>query len=236
MNLFYMILAGGVGKRMGSPELPKQFLKVGGEPILVRTLRTFAEFGSFQQGVICCPVDWIEYTKSLLGEYGLQNESISVIAGGKNRSLSVRNGCRYLIENFRTTAEDIVLTHDAVRPFCDVRILKDNIVVAEEFGAANTVMPIYDSVIRSSTGDTLGETMDRRELYRVQTPQTFRLNQLSDIMASLSPEELERYTDVASVYFDRGFDVRLVRGDDRNLKITTPFDMAVADAILKSQP
>ena len=97
-------------------------------------------------------------------------------------------------------------------------------------------MPIYDSVIRSSNGDTLTDTMNRRELYRVQTPQTFRLNQLAEIMASLTPEELESYTDVASVYFDRGFAVRLVRGDDRNLKITTPFDMAVADAILKSRP
>ncbi len=231
-----MILAGGVGARMHSPELPKQYLKIGGEPILIRTVRNFEDFGLFQAGVICCPVDWIEYTKAMLCEYGINTDNVYVISGGKNRSSSVKNGCRFLTEKFNVTDDDIVLTHDAVRPFFDSRIIKENIETCELYGAANTVMPVYDSVIRTSTGDFLTEHLPRRELYRVQTPQTFTLKNLNVVMNSLTDIELETYTDLASVYFDRGFRVKLVKGSDYNIKITTPFDLAVAETIVKNTP
>lgn len=236
MNLYYMILAGGIGSRMKSPELPKQYIKVCNEPIIVRTVRNFEDFGTFRGGVICCPVEWIEYTKALLLEYGITSDSVSVIPGGKNRNNSVKNGCRFLNEKFNVGEKDIVLTHDAVRPFIDSRIIKDNINAASEYGAANTVMPVYDSIIRSSTGDFFNEHLKRSELFRVQTPQSFRLSELSNLMNSLSETELEGYTDVASIFADRGYRVKLVEGDDSNIKITTPFDLAVADTIVKNRP
>ena len=231
-----MILAGGVGSRMKSPELPKQFLKVGNEPILVKTVRNFTDFGSFRAGVICCPVDWIEYTKAMLLEYGFSQNEIYVIPGGKNRNSSVQNGCKFLIDKYNVTDDDIVLTHDAVRPFINSTIIKDNISATKEFGAANTVMPVSDSVIRTSTGDFLTEHLPRKELYRVQTPQTFHLKELENVINSLSDSELETYTDVASVFSDRGFRVRLVEGSDNNIKLTTPFDMAVAQTIVSNLP
>lgn len=231
-----MILAGGVGSRMNSPELPKQFLKVDNEPILIKTVRNFTDFGSFRAGVICCPVDWVEYTKALLFEYGFSQNEIFVVPGGKNRNSSVQNGCRFLIEKYNVTDNDIVLTHDAVRPFINSTIIKDNISAAGEFGAANTVMPVYDSVIRTSTGDFLTEHLPRKELYRVQTPQTFHLKELENVINSLSDSELEMYTDVASVFSDRGFRVRLVEGSDYNIKLTTPFDLAVAETIISNLP
>ena len=166
---------------MKSPELPKQFLKVGNEPILVKTVRNFTDFGSFRAGVICCPVDWIEYTKAMLLEYGFSQNEIYVIPGGKNRNSSVQNGCKFLIDKYNVTDDDIVLTHDAVRPFINSTIIKDNISATKEFGAANTVMPVYDSVIRTSTGDFLTEHLPRKELYRVQTPQTFHLKELENV-------------------------------------------------------
>lgn len=231
-----MILAGGIGSRMQSPELPKQFLKIDNEPIIIKTVRNFVDFGSFRAGVICCPVDWIEYTKALLLEYGISTETVCVVPGGKNRNSSVQNGCRYLSKNFNVGNDDIILTHDAVRPFINVRVIKDNISAVEEFGATNTVMPVYDSIIRTSTGDFLSEHLPRKELYRVQTPQSFRLKELENVINSLSEEELETYTDVASIFVDRGFRVKLVEGLDNNIKITTPFDMAVAETIISNLP
>lgn len=231
-----MILAGGVGSRMNSPELPKQFLKVGDEPILVRTLRNFEDFGSFRAGVICCPVDWIEYTKATLYEHGVSTDNIFVIPGGKNRNNSVKNGCRFLSEEFSISGDDIILTHDAVRPFIDSRIIKDNVEAVQEFGACNTVMPVYDSVIRSSTGEFFTEHLRRKELYRVQTPQSFRLSELNNLINSLSDSEMEEYTDLASIFADRGYRVKLVEGLDTNIKITTPFDMAVAQTIISNSP
>ena len=230
--LYYMIMAGGIGSRMNSPELPKQFLKVADEPIIVRTIRNFEEFGSFTAGVVCCPIDWIEYTKAMLLEYGISSDSISVISGGKNRNCSVKNGCKFLSRKYNTTKDDVIITHDAVRPFINSRIIKDNISAVNEFGAANTVMPIYDSIIRSEDGVFLKENVKRDDIFRVQTPQSFKFKELESIINSLSDEELERYTDVASIFYDKGYDVKLVKGSDNNIKITTPFDLAVASAIV----
>ncbi len=231
-----MILAGGIGSRMQSPELPKQYLKIGNEPIIIKTVRNFIDFGSFRAGVICCPVDWIEYTKALLLEYGISTDTVFVVPGGKNRNSSVQNGCCFLTKNFNIADDDVILTHDAVRPFIDSRIIKDNVSAVQEFGAANTVMPVYDSIIRTATGDYLSEHLPRKELYRVQTPQSFRLNELRNVINSLSEEDLENYTDVASIFADRGFRVKLVEGLDSNIKITTPFDMAVAESIIANLP
>ena len=231
-----MILAGGIGSRMQSPELPKQFLKIENEPIIIRTVRNFIDFGSFRAGVICCPVDWIEYTKALLLEYNIPTDTVFVVPGGKNRNSSVQNGCRYLTKNYTINDDDVILTHDAVRPFINSRIIKDNIGAVNEYGAANTVMPVYDSIIRTATGDFLSEHLPRKELYRVQTPQSFRLKELENVINSLSDEELETYTDVASIFADRGFRVKLVEGLDNNIKITTPFDMAVAESIVTNSP
>lgn len=236
MNLYYMILAGGVGSRMNSPELPKQFLKIADEPILIKTIRNFEDFGSFRAGVICCPVDWIEYTKATLLEYGISLDNVSVIPGGNNRNNSVKNGCRYFAEQFNIYDDDIILTHDAVRPFIDSRVIKDNIEAVKIHGACNTVMPVFDSVIRSSTGEWLTEHISRKELFRVQTPQSFRLNELNGLINSLSEQELEEYTDVASIFADRGYRVKLVEGLDCNIKITTPFDMAVAQTVANNKP
>ncbi len=231
-----MILAGGIGSRMHSPELPKQYLKIDNEPIIIKTVRNFIDFGSFRAGVICCPVDWIEYTKALLLEYGIPSDTVFVVPGGKNRNSSVQNGCRFLMESYSIAEDDIVLTHDAVRPFIDSRVIKDNINATKEFGAANTVMPVFDSIIRTTTGEFFSEHLPRKELYRVQTPQSFKLKELENVINSLSEEELEEYTDVASIFADRGFRVRLVEGLDNNIKITTPFDMAVAETIISNLP
>ncbi len=236
MNLYYMILAGGVGSRMNSPELPKQFLKVKDVPILVRTVRNFEDFGSFRAGVICCPVDWVEYTKATLLEYGISLDHINVIPGGKNRNSSVKNGCKFLTTTYNVTDSDVVLTHDAVRPFFDARVIKDNIEAVKEYGACNTVMPVVDSILRSGTGEFFTEHLKRAELYRVQTPQSFRLAELDNLINSLSEGELEEYTDVASIFADRGYRIKLVEGLDSNIKITTPFDLAVAEAVVDNLP
>ena len=230
--LYYMIMAGGIGSRMNSPELPKQYLKIDDEPIIVKTIRNFEDFGSFAAGVVCCPIDWIEYTKAMLLENGISSDSITVISGGKNRNCSVKNGCRFLSENYNITENDVILTHDAVRPFINSRIIKENISAVNEFGAANTVMPVYDSIIRSTDSEYLHECVKRDDIYRVQTPQSFRLKELETVINSLTDDELANYTDVASIFHNKGYNVRLVKGSDNNIKITTPFDLAVAQAII----
>ena len=92
------------------------------------------------------------------------------------------------------------MTHDAVRPFINSRIIKENVSAVNEFGAANTVMPVYDSIIRSTDSEYLNECVKRDDIYRVQTPQSFRLKELEFVINSLTDEELASYTDVASIF------------------------------------
>ena len=231
-----MIMAGGIGSRMNSPELPKQFIKIDNEPIIIKTIRNFTDFGTFEAGIVCCPVDWLEYMKSLLFEYKLSSENIFVIPGGANRNSSVKNGCRFLTEHYKITDDDIVLTHDAVRPFINSRIIKENIASVKEYGSANTVMPVYDSIISSADKEFVFENVPRNNIYRVQTPQSFKVNQLNTVINSLTDDELEKYTDVASIFLERGFKVKLVKGEDSNIKITTPFDLAVAQTVATNKP
>lgn len=231
-----MIMAGGTGSRMNSPELPKQFIKIDNEPIIIKTIKNFTDFGSFEAGIICCPVDWIEYMKSLLYEYKLSSENIFVIPGGQNRNSSVKNGCRFITEKYNITDDDIVLTHDAVRPFINPRIIKENINTVKEYGSANTVVPVYDSVLSSADGEFIYRNVPRANLYRVQTPQSFKVNDLNTVINSLTDDEFEKYTDIASIFLDRGFKVKLVKGEDYNIKITTPFDLAVAEAVVNNKP
>ena len=181
-------------------------------------------------------MDWVEYTKATLYEFGCSTDNIFVIPGGKNRNNSVKNGCRFLSEQFNISEDDIILTHDAVRPFINSKDIRNNIDAVSEFGACNTVMPVYDSVIRSSTGEFFTEHLRRSELYRVQTPQSFKLNELNNLINSLSDREMEEYTDLASIFADRGYRVKLVEGLDTNIKITTPFDLAVAQTIISNIP
>ena len=143
---------------------------------------------------------------------------------------SVRTTPSFL--NFSITDDDIVLTHDAVRPFINSRIIKENVSAVKEFGAANTVMPVYDSIIRSTDGEYLSECVKRDDIFRVQTPQSFKLKELEFVINSLTDDELANYTDVASIFYNKGYNVRLVKGSDNNIKITTPFDLAVAQAII----
>ena len=93
-------------------------------------------------------------------------------------------------------------------------------------------MPVYDSIIRSTDSEYLNECVKRDDIYRVQTPQSFRLKELEFVINSLTDEELASYTDVASIFHNKGYNVRLVKGSDNNIKITTPFDLAVAQAII----
>jgi 2-C-methyl-D-erythritol 4-phosphate cytidylyltransferase len=104
----------------------KVFYKIDNEPIIIKTVKNFIDFGSFRAGVICCPVDWIEYTKALLLEYGISTDTVYVVPGGKNRNSSVQNGCCFLTQNFNISDDDIILTHDAVRPFINSRIIKED--------------------------------------------------------------------------------------------------------------
>lgn len=233
--IYAEILAGGKGTRMGNTEMPKQFLKIGEKPIIIHTLETFLLNTRFSKIVITTPKQWIQHTNDLINKYIPKKlaEKIAICAGGSDRNESIMNGIKYIEGNFGITEEDVIITHDAVRPFLTHRIIEENIDAALEFGACDTVVPAFDTIVESVDGDIISDIPRRDFMYQGQTPQSFNIKKLVDLYDSLSSDEKTILTDAAKIFVVKGKHVKLVQGEVFNMKITTPYDLKLANALVR---
>ena len=226
--VYAAVLAGGSGLRMGG-NMPKQFLSVADRPIIIRSIDAFLESGSVDRIFVAVSADFLDYTKELIAQY-IGNAAITVVVGGKNRNETLLNVLRS-IENI--SDDDVILTHDAVRPFIDKRIIDENIAAAMEYGACNTVVPAVDTILRSADGKFIESVPVRSEIFHAQTPQSFGVKKLLSLYENLSEDETEKFTDSCSVFLAAGERVFLVTGDRNNIKLTYPEDMERAENIIK---
>jgi 2-C-methyl-D-erythritol 4-phosphate cytidylyltransferase len=231
--IYSAIVAGGKGSRMKS-DIPKQFLNVGGKPIIVRTIERFFECDRIDKIYVGVHGDWLEQLGEMCMEYGLGTQRVRLITGGSDRTETVFRIISAIIAENGITDDDIILTHDGVRPFVSDEIISRNILAMESCDGVTTALPSTDTLLHSADGRVVDSVPERIYLYRAQTPQTFRLKKLFDAYNSLSNEQKSRLTDTASVFAAAGLPVELTGGSDTNIKITTPFDMELATLILKS--
>lgn len=233
--IYGAVLAGGVGKRMGNAEKPKQFMMIGGKPIIVHTVEKFAVCSEFEKVIVLTPAKWIEHTRNILAKNIPDMSRIVVIAGGDTRNETLMNAIRFIDEEGNLDDDTIIVTHDAVRPFVTYRILKDNIEAAQRVGACDTAFPATDTIVRSEDGRLISEIPDRSQLYQGQTPQSFKAKKLRALYESLTDAEKDILTDAAKIFVMKGEEVEIVRGESFNLKITYPYDIKVAETILKGE-
>ncbi len=226
------ILAGGRGERMGNTERPKQFLPIGGRPILVHTVERFLLAPGIDRILVAVPERWRAYTEALLKQHLPQAKAL-VVAGGRDRNDSLLRVCGYIEEAFGLHEEDILVSHDAVRPFVSERIIEENIRFAQEAGAANTMLPAIDT-IATGEGAYLDTIPPRDRMYQVQTPQSFLIRPFVRVCRSLTEQEAKTLTDASKIYRLKGLPVKIVLGEQCNFKITTPYDLAVADFLCRT--
>ncbi len=231
--IYAEILAGGIGRRMGNSDIPKQFLMLGTKPIIIHTLEQFLLVPEIAKVLVGCPKDWMGYMSDLVLKYIGTNEKIVIIEGGKDRNGTIMNGCHYIEENFGIGKKDILITHDAVRPFVDYRILTDNIKAAQKYDAVDTIIPATDTIVESLDGKVLSSVPIREYLYQGQTPQTFNIKELVEIYNSLTEDEKKILTDACKMFVIKNKKVGFVRGAEYNLKVTTMHDLKLANAILE---
>ncbi len=229
------ILAGGKGTRMGNTEMPKQFLSLGTKPIFIHTVEQFLLNSEVDKIIVCCSKEWMSYAKDIIQKYILNNEKIIVVEGGTNRNETIMAGCRYIEENYGIKEDDIIITHDAVRPFVTQRIITDNIEAARKYGAVDTVISATDTIVASKDGKMISEIPIRSEMYQGQTPQSFNMKKLVETYNSLTEEEKEILTDACKMFVMKNHNVKLVEGEVYNLKITTLHDLKMANTILKER-
>ena len=221
---YVIIVAGGKGLRMGS-DIPKQFLPIGGKPVLMRTLERFREYSAELQIILVLPETQQDYWKGLCKEYHFQVEYL-LANGGQTRFHSVQNGLALIPDD----AEGVVGVHDGVRPFPSVEVIRNCYETARTAKAVIPVIPVVETV-RHLEGDS-SVTVPRGDYRLVQTPQTFDIQLLK--AANRQPYN-DGFTDDASVVESYGHAITLVEGNRENIKITTPYDIVVAEAIITSE-
>ena len=218
---YIIIVAGGKGLRMGS-DIPKQFLPIGGKPVLMRTLERFRDYSVDLQIILVLPKAQQDYWQKLCQDYAFDIGYL-LADGGETRFHSVQNGLSLIPDD----AEGVVGVHDGVRPFPSIDVIRNCYETARTAKAVIPVIPVVETV-RHLQGNT-SETVPRNDYRLVQTPQTFDIQLLK--AANKQPYN-DSFTDDASVVEAFGFDITLVEGNRENIKITTPYDLKIAEVLI----
>lgn len=233
--IYGVVLAGGVGSRMGNMGKPKQYLLIGEKPILIHTLEKFYMQSEFEKVLVLCPSEWLNHTKNLIKKYIKDTERIVVLAGGDTRNETIMNAIDYIESKGHLDDDTIIVTHDSVRPFVTQRILEENIRYAKEYGACDTAVAATDTIVCSEDNVIISDIPERRKMYQGQTPQTFNALKLKTLYQALTEEEKALLTDAAKIFVMKGEKVHIVDGEVFNIKITYPYDLRVAEALLKGE-
>ena len=217
MQVTAIIAAGGRGVRFGGLQ-PKQLVEVSGEPILARTVRAFVAHPAVDDVIVALPAELAADPPGFL-----RHHVVRLVAGGARRQDSVTNAFAAVSEG-----AEVVVVHDAVRPFASAELIARTIAAAAESGAAVAAIAARDTVKRVDSGRYVRETLARDTIYLAQTPQAFRREVLRAALAMNADA-----TDEAALAERAGYQVRIVEGEATNIKITTPEDLAIADTIAR---
>lgn len=227
------ILAGGKGTRMGNVPMPKQFLLLNDKPIIVHTVEKFILNSQFDKIIIATPKEWVNHTVDILKKYHIDLPVVKVITGGSDRNETIMSIVNYIEKENKLTDNDILVTHDAVRPFLTHRIIQENIEQGLENSAVDTVISAIDTIVESTDKNFITSVPRRDHMYQGQTPQTFNIRLLKDLYSKLTDEEKTILTDACKIFSLKGEAVKLVQGEIFNIKVTTPYDLNVSNAIIK---
>lgn len=208
---------GGEGRRFGG-DIPKQFHLLAGKKVFTYALETLLSTALFQEIVLVCHPAWM-----------VDCEGVKSVAGGATRQLSSYQGLKAFSQK-----PDIVLIHDAVRPFVSARILQDNVKGALEKGAVDTCIPSADTLVHAPDGESIATIPRRAEYQRGQTPQTFRYDWILEAHEHALAKGIENASDDCQLILRMGRPVFVVAGEERNIKITSELDLFFAEHLLKA--
>lgn len=229
--IYGAILAGGTGSRMHVSTMPKQFLPLRGKPIIIHTLEKLLACNKFHAVYLGIHPDWMSYMYDLLDKYDIDTTRVRLSPGGATRNDTIFRIIEEINRDYGQNDDDIIVTHDAVRPFVTLRIIEENIEAAEKYGACDTVVCATDTIVRSENGEEISEIPNREFMYQGQTPQSFKVKMLKELYAQLTPAEKETLTDACKICVIKNVPVKLIKGETLNMKITTVNDYEIAEVI-----
>ncbi|MBK1468402.1 IspD/TarI family cytidylyltransferase [Parvimonas parva] len=227
------ILAGGIGSRMNISNMPKQFLNIGDKPIIIHTIEKFLLCNKIDKIYVGVNPDWNAYLVDIIEkDYNYLVDKIVIVDGGKDRNSTILNVISAINNDNKITDDDILITHDAVRPFVSIKMIEENIENCKKYNIVDTVVPAFDTIVTSEDGEFISSIPDRKTMFQGQTPQTFKINKFMEYYSKLTEEEKNILTDACKIFVLNGEKVFLVNGDFSNIKITTVTDLKIAKAML----
>ena len=216
-----LIFAGGVGSRMNSKEIPKQFLLVEGKPIIIHTLEHFSNHDMVDDIVVVCLEGWVDELKKNLEKYNIKKVS-AIKLGGKTGFQSIYNGLVHIAETLED--DDIVLICDGVRPMLSEQLITTCIEDTKIYGTAVPVTPSMDSVLYSDDGITCSKNIERRKIYITQAPQGYRMRTIMDAYNKAISKGVESVSS-GDLMIEQGYEIHIFKGIRENIKVTTPEDL-----------
>ncbi|MFO7753149.1 MAG: 2-C-methyl-D-erythritol 4-phosphate cytidylyltransferase [Desulfobacteraceae bacterium] len=229
-EVFVIVVAGGSGLRMQAP-VKKQYLPLKGKPVLHHTLQAFGRVEEGRRIVLAVPGEDLEYCRNTLPPLLDTRCELFVISGGEKRLQSVANALAEVKRHCRDSSGTIVLIHDGVRPFVEPGLIRRCLRGAVRKGACVPALSSVDTLKEVDEKGTVVRTVDRKRIFRIQTPQAFRLDLIMKAF-DIAAEDGFEGTDDASVAEYAGYGVHVTEGSGRNIKITTGEDMALAEFLL----
>ena len=226
MKIVALIAAAGLGKRMNA-KISKPFIPIFGKPILAYTIEKFEQCKFIEKIYLIVNQEERDFcSKDIILKYNFSKVQ-ELIEGGETRQDSVYNGLKVLDQD-----TDIVVIHDGARPLVEETIIQESIEAAQEYGAAIAAIPLKDTVKKSRKDFFINETLNREEIWRAQTPQTFKYD---IILSAFHQSYKDKFfaTDDAAIVERYGHKVKMIIGSEENIKITTPFDIIIAENFLK---
>lgn len=231
--LYIGILAGGE-KRIGKNNFPIQFMKLGNKPLIVHTIEQFLMNKNQKKIIVVVPENHLVYAEDLLFKY-IDKENIHIITGGADKSKSIKKIADYIEMEFGIEENDILINHDAIRPFITQRIIEDNISLSKNYEAISTVMPTIDTVIYSEDGIVVSDVPNTGNVFIEQTPLTFNLQKFKEFIDNIPMNEWKDEIDLPRLYTKKDKKFHLIRGEFFNNKLSTEYDLEVASALIKER-
>lgn len=228
-----VIFAGGVGKRMHSKDIPKQFLKLHDKPIIIHTLNVFEDDPNIDAIVVSCVKNYIGYLNHLISKYNIKKVQ-SIVPGGKTSQESIYNGLKSAAK-IGDRKGDIVLIHDGVRPLINYKTIDDNIESVKKFGSAITSVKAKETIIVVDDKENIKSVNDRSRSRLARAPQSFYLNDILSAHERAIKEGKLDFIDSCSMMTYYGKNLHLVSGPLENIKITTPDDFYTMRALLDAK-
>lgn len=228
MKNYVILLAGGVGSRMGA-NIPKQFLEVNGKPIIVYTIENFQRHPSVEKIIVVCVKDWIEHVEQLIKTYNLSKVEW-VIEGGNTGHDSIRNGVFFLKD--KIADDDFIIVHDAVRPVLPQKTIDKVLEVAYQYGNASSSIQCHPPIVYTEDFKSGIKDVDREHVMLTASPQVYKFSLAYQCYMQAEKENLHNTTFTSSLLIHCGARVYFADGTTNNIKITRKEDLALFKALL----